>query len=152
MTKAAALFPWPRHVIAVRTLRWQLCVWAGHTQFVGDLNPAVLHLQQGGTPTCGELGIREFLGRRLQTSMTHATVEASTAGLGQTVRTKRPLVGGLSFDDVSGMWTSPLAHRLPRGIQAQSVWDVCLLLRGSANYLRPERPGWRSVVNSEDPT
>ena len=98
-----------------------LCVGGSHTEVVGDLNPAVLHLQQGGTPTCGELGIPEFLGRRLQTSMTRATVEASTAGLGQTVRTKRPLVGGLSFHDVSKMWTSPLAHRLPGGIQAQSV-------------------------------
>ena len=40
---------------------------------------------------------------RLQTSMTRATVEDSTAGLGQTLRTGRPLVGGLSFHGVSGM-------------------------------------------------
>ena len=35
----------------------------------------------------------EFLGYRLQTSVTNATVEDSTAGLGQTLRTERPLVG-----------------------------------------------------------
>ena len=35
------------------------------------------------TPTCVEVGIPEFFGRRLQTSMTRATVKDSTAGLGQ---------------------------------------------------------------------
>ena len=41
----------------------------------------------------------EFFGHRLHTSL---TVEESTAGLGRTLRTGRPLVGGLSFDGVSG--------------------------------------------------
>ena len=34
--------------------------------------------------------------------MTRATVKDSTTGLGQTLRTERPLVGGLSFPGVSG--------------------------------------------------
>ena len=38
-----------------RVLR-QLCVWAAHTEVVGELNLAVLHLIQRGTSTCGELG------------------------------------------------------------------------------------------------
>ena len=45
----------------------------------------------------------EFLNRRLQTSMTRATVEDSTAGLGQTLRTRRLVVGALPFHDVSRM-------------------------------------------------
>ena len=35
-------------------------------------------------------------------------------------RTGRHPVGGLSFHDVSGLWTKSLAHRLPGGVQAQS--------------------------------
>ena len=42
---------------------------------------------------CWGLGVRH----RLQASMTRATVEDSTARLGQTLCTRRPLVGGLSF-------------------------------------------------------
>ena len=38
------------------TQRRQLCVWAVHTEVVRELNPAVLHLQQLGTPTCREFG------------------------------------------------------------------------------------------------
>ena len=45
----------------------------------------------------------------------------STAGLGQTLRTGRPLLGGLSFHGVSGLSTSSLARRLPGGIQAQGI-------------------------------
>ena len=48
----------------------------------------------------------EFFGHRLQTSMTRATVEESTAGLGQTLRTGRPLVGGLSFHGFSRLCTN----------------------------------------------
>ena len=45
--------------------------------------------------------------------MVRAAEKDSTAGLGQTLRTGRPLVGGFSFHDVSGMCTNPLAHGLP---------------------------------------
>ena len=86
---------------------------------LGDGN--ALLQRQGGTPTCGELGIPEFFGRRLQTSMTRATVEDNTAGLGQALLTEGHLVGGLSFHGVSGMCHESLAHRLPGGIQAQSL-------------------------------
>ena len=58
----------------------------------------------------GELGTPEFFGHRLQTSMTRATVEDSTAGLGQILRTGRPLVGGFSFHGVSRTCMHPLAH------------------------------------------
>ena len=85
-----------------------------------ELNPAVLRHNQRSTPTCGKLGTPEFFGHRLQTSMTRATEEDSTAGLGQTLRTGRRLVGGLSFHGVSGLCTNSLAHRLPGGIQAQA--------------------------------
>ena len=53
--------------------------------------------------------------------MTRATVEDSTAGLGETLRTERPQVGGLSFPGVSGMCMHSLAHGLPGGTHAQSV-------------------------------
>ena len=53
--------------------------------------------------------------------MPRATVEDSTAGPCQALRTGRPLVGGLSFHGVSGLSTSSLAHRLPGGIQAQGM-------------------------------
>ena len=49
----------------------------------------------------------EFFGHRLQTSMTRATAEDSTAGLGQTSRTGRALVGGLSFHGVSELCMDP---------------------------------------------
>ena len=50
--------------------------------------------------------------------MTRAAVEDSTAGLGQTLRSLRPLVGGLSFHGVLGTVHESLAHRLAGGIQA----------------------------------
>ena len=50
-----------------------------------------------------------------------ATVVDSPASLRQTLRTGRPLVGGLSFPDVSGLCMNLLAHGLPRGIQAQGM-------------------------------
>ena len=59
-------------------------------------------------------------GHRLPTSTTRATVEGSTAGLGPT-REERPLVGGFSFHDVSGLCANFLAHGLPGGIQAQDM-------------------------------
>ena len=61
------------------------------------------------------------IGEALQTSMTRATEEDSTAGLGQTLRTGRFVVRGLSFHGLSGLHTNPLAQRLPGGSQAQSV-------------------------------
>ena len=75
-------------------------------------------MASNGTATCGELGIPEFF---VHTALTRAMVEDSTAGLGQTLRAGRPLVGGLSFDGVSALCMSSLAHRLPGGIQAQSM-------------------------------
>ena len=42
--------------------------------------------------SCGELGTPEFVGHPRQISMTRATVKGSTTGLGQTLRTGRPLV------------------------------------------------------------
>ena len=63
--------------------------------------PAAPHLKQRGTPTCEELESLDFFVDPLQTSMTRATVEERTAGLGQTLRTERALVGGLSFHGVS---------------------------------------------------
>ena len=89
-------------------LRRQLCVGGGPHR-------------GRGTPTCGELGTSEVFSHRLHTSMTRGTADDSTAGLGQTLRTGRPLVGGLSFHDVYGLCTSSLAHRLPGGIQAQGM-------------------------------
>ena len=53
--------------------------------------------------------------------MIRATVEDSTAGLSQTLRIVRPLVGGLSFHGVSGLCTNSPAHGLPGGIQAQGT-------------------------------
>ena len=39
------------HMVSIRTrdrgpLRRQLCVWAGHTEVVGELNPTVKHLER----------------------------------------------------------------------------------------------------------
>ena len=59
---------------------------------------------QGLHHTCGELGTPEIFGHRLQTSVTRATEEDGTAGLGQTLRRGRP-VGGLIFHGVSGLRT-----------------------------------------------
>ena len=47
------------------------------------------------------------------TPMNRATVEDSTAGLGQPLRTVRPLVVGLSDHDVSGLCMSSLARGMP---------------------------------------
>ena len=65
-------------------------------------------------PSVGSSEPPEFFGHRLQTSMTPATVEDSTAGLGQTLRTGHPLVGGLCLH---GVCTSSLAPRPPGGLQ-----------------------------------
>ena len=67
----------------------------------------------------GSSEVAEFIGHRLQTSMTCATAEDNTAGLGQPHRTGCPLVGGFTFHGVSGLCMSSLAQRLPR-----SVWDT----------------------------
>ena len=47
-------------------------------------------------PSVGSSEPLECSGHRLRTSMTRATVEDSTAGLGQTLRSERAVVGGLS--------------------------------------------------------
>ena len=59
----------------------------------------------------------EFFDHRLQTSVTRATLEDSTTGPGQTFRTGRPLLGGLSFHGFQGLCTSSL----PGGTQAQGL-------------------------------
>ena len=56
-------------------------------------------------------------------------------------RMVRPLGGGLSFHDVSGMCMNPVAHRLSGGIQAQSVFDACLLLWGRPSTCDPHALG-----------
>ena len=53
--------------------------------------------------------------------LTRATLEESTAGLGELPRAGRPPVGGLSFHDVSGLCTNSLARVLPGGSQAQGM-------------------------------
>ena len=50
----------------------------GHAEVLWERKPAVLHLKELGTTTTPE-----FFRHRLQTSMTRAAVEDSTAGLGQ---------------------------------------------------------------------
>ena len=97
----------------------------------------------------GELGISKFFGHRLQISMTRATAEDSTAGLGQTLRTGRPLVGGSCFHGVSGMCANPLAHR-PRGTQAQTVREGGPALGVGLAVIRT--PWALSVVSGVDPT
>ena len=61
--------------------------------------------------------------RRLESS---STVESTVLGTTASKATDSlveldPLVGGLSFHDVSAMCRNPLVHGLPRGVQAQSV-------------------------------
>ena len=57
-------------------------------QVVGEPNPcSALPSTVRHSHLWESLGYHEFFGRRLQTSMTRATVEDSTAGLGQTLRT-----------------------------------------------------------------
>ena len=53
--------------------------------------------------------------------MTRATVEDGSAGLGQTLRSVRLLVGGLSFHGVSELCMNSSAHGLPGGNQAQGT-------------------------------
>ena len=59
-------------------------------------------------PRGAESSISDFT-----TSMTRFTVEDSTAGLGQTIRTGRPLAVGSSDHDVSGLCMSSWARRMP---------------------------------------
>ena len=56
--------------------------------------------------------------------MTRAAVEDGTAGLGQTHRTGRPLVGGRSFRGFSGLCTTSLAHRLLKGSGHENAGDA----------------------------
>ena len=53
--------------------------------------------------------------------MTRATVEDSTAGLGQTLRTVRPVVVGLSDHDFSGMCTGSWARRMPEALAVRQL-------------------------------
>ena len=41
-------------------VNYDTCLWAGHTEVVGETKAAVLHFDQSGTTTCGELGTSEF--------------------------------------------------------------------------------------------
>ena len=84
--------------------------------------------------------------------MNRAGVEGSMAGLGQTLRTGRPLVGGFSFHDVSVMCMSPLVHRLTGGTQAPTVRRVSLALMVRQLLATPTPWVAPSAVNSEDPT
>ena len=79
------------------------CVGDQHRSRRGKTSPAVLHRNSEAL---------SFSGKQ---------VEENTAGLGQKLRTGRPLVGGFSFHGVSGLCTSSLAHRLPGLIQAQGM-------------------------------
>ena len=96
-------------------LRRQLFVWAGDTEVVGEVNPAVLHRKQCGTRTCRELGTPEFFGHRLKTSMTRATVDDGTAGLGQTLRTRSPPWREISGRGVMVAWVIA-------SVASQVVW------------------------------
>ena len=116
--------------------------------FVGGTWRIGISSLRSGLPTCGELGTSppEFFGRRLQTSIVRATVEDSTAVLCQTLRTGRPLVGGLSFHGVLGLCMSSLAHRLQGGVQAQGLrrrpmqaWVSCS--RGRTTACDPQTRG-----------
>ena len=81
--------------------------------------------------------------------MTRATVEDSTAGLGQTLCTGRPLVGGLilpcrrgtvhEFAPPGGI-SGPECFETPRPMQVRvsGFW-------GRTTACDPPRPGWRSV-------
>ena len=95
-----------------------------------ELKLPVLHVEQRHSHLWGARN-PQFLGHRLRTSMTRATVEDSTAGLGQTV-------GGFSFHGVSGLCTHSLAHRGARR-EAQDMrrrpmqaWVSTLLGRSTA--------------------
>ena len=68
-----------------------LCVSGPHRGRTGTASPSTVRHSHR------ELGIPKVFGRRLQTSMTRATVEDS----------RRPLVGGPSFHGVFGMCTNP---------------------------------------------
>ena len=59
------------------------CVWAGHTEVVGGLNLAMLHFNSEALPIVGSSEAPELFGHRLRTLITRATVEDSTASLGQ---------------------------------------------------------------------
>ena len=81
--------------------------------------------------------------------MTRATVEDSTEGLGQTLRTGRPLVGGLSFHGISELRMNSLARWLSTGIQAQGARrGPCGLVVGSLNR-RAARLGWSLAADAQ---
>ena len=124
-----------------------LCVGAPH-RGCRESNPAVLHLEQRGTPTCGELGIPRFF--RSSTSNLDDLWDSG----GEHGRSGPNPPYGAS----SGWWVilpwrlgavhESLAHRLPGGIQAQS------LLWGPLSTCDPHATPWVALcaVNSEDPT
>ena len=95
----------------------------------------------------------EFFGHRLQTLMTCARAEDSTTGLGQTLRTRRPLVGELSVHGVPGPCANSLALTLPEGFQAQGVrkrpmqqvWVSCSGGRTTAAIRTPT--AWHPLVD-----
>ena len=73
-------------------------MWAGHTEVEGELNLAVLLLKKKSEPL-PPVGSSEPSSSSVidfKTSVTRVTVEDSTAGLGQTLLTGRPLARMLS--------------------------------------------------------
>ena len=70
---------------------------------------------------------------------TCATGEDNTAALGQTVRTGRPPVGGLSFHDVPGRCMNPVALKLPQAYETPrptQPWVSCSGARTTAPDLK----------------
>ena len=105
---------------------------------VGELKPAVLHLQAARHFHLWGARNPDFFRHRLQTSMTRATVEDSTAGLGVLWLVCYP------SRTSPGICVDPLAHRLPGGIQAQGV-RTRVSCSGVGQLPATARPGWRSV-------
>ena len=99
----------------------------------------------------GVIKIRKF-GRRLLTSVTLATVEDSTAGLGQTLRTGGSLVGGFSFHGVSGLCMNPWDIGCHVEFKPR-VFETHVSCSGFGQIPATRTP-WEalSAVNSEDPT
>ena len=111
-----------------------------HTEVGRELNPAVFQLKQG------------VLRSLMSNMMTRrATVDESTADLGQTPRTGRLVVGVLSFNGVSGLRMSSRAHGLPGGTQVPGVKNcrplqALVSCSGSrTTACDPDALPWRSV-------
>ena len=76
---------------------------------------------------------------RLQTSVTRATVEGSTASVGQTLRTERLLVGELPFHDVSRTCMKPCQKEFkPRVYETPRPMRACYLALVVGKQRRPD--------------